>query len=216
MQTTHDTPDNLQEQCAGRLRRNGFEAVLVPDEKAAGAFIRERIETLAPSSVSFGDSMTLYATGMIDWLRSQNRYPLIDTFEAGVPFRQLIERRRQALLCDTFLTGINAVTLTGELHWLDMIGNRIAPIAFGPRHILLTVGRNKIVADTAAAYERIRTQAAPQNVARHEGMVTPCAKTGVCHDCSSPHRICNERLILHKCHPAGRITVILIDRDLGL
>ena len=47
-------------------------------------------------------------------------------------------------------------------------------------------------------------------------MVTPCAKTGVCHDCSSPHRICNERLILHKCHPAGRITVILIDRDLGL
>lgn len=216
MQTTHDTPDNLQEQCAGRLRRNGFEAVLVPDEKAAGAFIRERIETLAPSSVSFGDSMTLYATGTIDWLRSQNRYPLIDTFEVGVPFRQLIERRRQALLCDTFLTGINAVTLTGELHWLDMIGNRIAPIAFGPRHILLTVGRNKIVADTAAAYERIRTQAAPQNVARHEGMVTPCAKTGVCHDCSSPHRICNERLILHKCHPAGRITVILIDRDLGL
>lgn len=216
MQTSHDTSDNLLERCADRLRKNGFEVILAPDEATAGAILRERIETLAPASVSFGDSMTLYATGTVAWLRSQQQFPLIDTFEAGVPFRQLIERRRQALLCDTFLTGINAVTLTGELHWLDMIGNRIAPIAFGPRHVLLVAGRNKIVADTQAAYERIRTQAAPQNVARHEGMVTPCAKTGVCYDCSSPHRICNQRLILHKCHPAGRITVVLIDRELGL
>lgn len=119
-------------------------------------------------------------------------------------------------LCDLFLTGANAVTLDGELHWLDMIGNRIAPIAFGPRHVILTVGRNKIVEDGDAAFRRIRETAAPRNAARHEDFDTPCVKTGRCMDCASPRRICNERLILHKCHPKGRITVVLIDEDLGL
>lgn len=216
MQTNPENTDNLLERCAERLRRNGFEVVILPDEKAAGAFIRERIETLAPASVSFGDSMTLYATGTIDWLRSQDRFPLIDTFEPGVPFRQLIDRRRQALLCDTFLTGINAVTLTGELHWLDMIGNRIAPVAFGPRKVLLVAGRNKLTESREEAEQRIRDIAAPRNIARHPGFRTPCAKTGVCADCNSPDRICNTRMEMLRCHPRGRIKVILIDREMGL
>ena len=186
------------ERCADRLRRNGFEVATAADAHEAGEYIRSRIAELAPASISFGDSMTLYATGTVEWLRTQRTYPFIDTFEQGVPFRELIERRRQALLCDLFLTGANAVTLDGELHWLDMIGNRIAPIAFGPRHVILTVGRNKIVEDGDAAFRRIRETAAR------------------CMDCASPRRICNERLILHKCHPKGRITVVLIDEDLGL
>ena len=183
------------ERCADRLRRNGFEVATAADAHEAGEYIRSRIAELAPASISFGDSMTLYATGTVEWLRTQRTYPFIDTFEQGVPFRELIERRRQALLCDLFLTGANAVTLDGELHWLDMIGNRIAPIA---------------------AFRRIRETAAPRNAARHEDFDTPCVKTGRCMDCASPRRICNERLILHKCHPKGRITVVLIDEDLGL
>ena len=204
------------ERCADRLRRNGFEVATAADAHEAGEYIRSRIAELAPASISFGDSMTLYATGTVEWLRTQRTYPFIDTFEQGVPFRELIERRRQALLCDLFLTGANAVTLDGELHWLDMIGNRIAPIAFGPRHVILTVGRNKIVEDGDAAFRRIRETAAPRNAARHEDFDTPCVKPGRCMDCASPRRICNERLILHKCHPKGRITVVLIDEDLGL
>ncbi len=35
---------------------------------------------------------------------------LIKTFEEGVPREELIERRRQALLVDVFLTGNNAIT----------------------------------------------------------------------------------------------------------
>lgn len=211
-----DTNNTTMESCALRLRRNGFGATVAANAREAGAYIRARITELAPQSISLGDSMTLYATGTVEWLRTQHSYPFIDTFEQGVPFRELIERRRQALSCDLFLTGANAVTLTGELHWLDMIGNRIAPIAFGPRHVLLTVGRNKIVEDGDAAFRRIRETAAPRNAARHEGFDTPCVKTGRCMDCASPRRICNERLILHKCHPKERITVVLIDEDLGL
>lgn len=204
------------EMCAERLRRNGFEVIVVPDLGSAGDFMRRRIAELAPGCVSFGDSMTLYATGTVEWLRSRSDYHLIDTFEKGVKLGELIERRRQALLCDLFLTGVNAITLTGELHWLDMIGNRIAPVAFGPRRVILVAGRNKIVEDSEAAFARIRNIAAPLNAARHEGFTTPCVGTGRCWDCSSGQRICNERLILHKCHPRGRITVVLVEQEAGL
>lgn len=204
------------ERCIKALTLNGFDVRTAATAAEAGEIIRSIIDQTAPASISFGDSMTLYATGTVAWLRGQTQIPFIDTFEPGVPFRDLIERRRAALTCGLFLTGINAVCEDGSLHWLDMIGNRIAPIAFGPRKVVLVAGRNKIVATQEDAYARIRDIAAPRNVARHEGFKTPCAVTGRCHDCSSPQRICNERLILHKCHPKGRITVILIDEELGL
>ena len=208
--------DSRIARCRQALQHNGFEVEYLANTRKAGEYLRTLIEQSHPHSVSFGDSMTLYATGIIAWLRSQTDIPFIDTFEPGVRFKDLIERRREALTCELFLTGVNAVGEDGTLHWLDMIGNRIAPIAFGPRKVVLVAGRNKIVRDTAEAYTRIREIAAPQNVARHEGFKTPCAMTGRCHDCNSPQRICNERLILHKCHPTGRITVFLINDDLWL
>ena len=208
--------DSRIARCRQALQHNGFEVEYLSNTRKAGEYLRTLIEQSHPHSVSFGDSMTLYATGIIAWLRSQTDIPFIDTFEPGVRFKDLIERRREALSCELFLPGVNAVGEDGTLHWLDMIGNRIAPIAFGPRKVVLVAGRNKIVRDTAEAYTRIREIAAPQNVARHEGFKTPCAMTGRCHDCNSPQRICNERLILHKCHPTGRITVVLINDELGL
>ena len=208
--------DSRIARCRQALQHNGFEVEYLSNTRKAGEYLRTLIEQSHPHSVSFGDSMTLYATGIIAWLRSQTDIPFIDTFEPGVRFKDLIERRREALTCELFLTGVNAVGEDGTLHWLDMIGNRIAAIAFGPRKVVLVAGRNKIVRDTAEAYTRIREIAAPQNVARHEGFKTPCAMTGRCHDCNSPQRICNERLILHKCHPTGRITGVLINDELGL
>ena len=64
--------------------------------------------------------------------------------------------------------------------------------------------------------ERIRTIAAPQNIARHPGFRTPCAKTGVCSDCNSPDRVCNTRMEMLRCWPDKRVLVVLIDQDLGL
>lgn len=207
----------LVDRAVKKLIHNGFDVIAAADEAEAGEIIRNQIDKIQPESISYGDSVTMFATGIIDWLREQNKLKLIDTFEKGVRFKELIERRRQALVCNTFLTGVNAISASdGSLHWLDMIGNRIAPIAFGPRHVFLVAGSNKIVQTPEEAYRRIREIAAPQNVGRHEGMKTPCAVTGKCSDCSSPDRICNERLILHKCYPKGRIKLILINKELGL
>lgn len=207
--------DSLR-QCAEALALHRFEAVVVRDTAEAFRTIRAAVEQEAPATVSFGDSMTLRATGIVEWLRGDERYRLLDGFDASMPRPERLAIRREALLSDLFLTGINAVTVQGTLHWLDMVGNRIAPVAFGPRKVILVAGRNKIVADRAAAEERIRTIAAPRNVARHPGFRTPCAATGVCSDCNSPDRICNTRMEMLRCHPAGRVLVVLIDEELGL
>ena len=202
--------------CAEALRRHHFETDIVATPQEAFEKIRAVVEAEAPKIVSFGDSMTMRETGIIEWLRSNGDWTLLDGFDASMPRPKRLEIRRQALMSDLFITGVNALTTAGTLHWLDMVGNRIAPVAFGPRKVVLVAGRNKIVDSRDEAEERIRRIAAPQNIARHPGFRTPCAKTGVCMDCNAPDRICNTRMEMLRCHPAGRILVLLIDQDLGL
>ena len=202
--------------CAEALRRHHFETAIVETTQEAFELMKKCIGEQAPKIVSFGDSITMRKTGIIDWLRQNGDWTLLDGFDPAMPRPERLEIRRKALLSDLFITGINAVTTQGTLHWLDMVGNRIAPVAFGPRKVILVAGRNKIVDNREQAEERIRRIAAPQNIARHPGFRTPCAKTGVCMDCNAPDRICNTRMEMLRCHPAGRILVILIDQELGL
>jgi hypothetical protein len=98
---------------------------------------------------------------------------------------------------------------------LDMIGNRVGGVIFGPKFVVIMVGRNKIVSNLEAAMDRIKNMAAPANAIRH-AKNTPCAKTAYCVDCKSPDRICNIWTIHEKSYPKGRIKVLLINRDLGL
>jgi hypothetical protein len=119
-------------------------------------------------------------------------------------------------LADIFFTGSNAITETGKLVNLDMVGNRIGGIIFGPKHVIITAGRNKIVSDVEAAMKRIKNYAAPVNAIRHTDFRTPCRKTSYCMDCKSPDRICNTWAITDKSYPKGRIKVLIINEVLGL
>lgn len=207
--------DKILETCAAALRRRHFEVETVKNTAEAYERIQAAIEAFGPGTVSFGDSVTMRATGIVDYLHKEGRYRVFDGFDPAMPRPERLEIRRQGLTADLFITGVNALTQDGALLWLDMVGNRVAPIAFGPRRVILVAGRNKIAADREAAEERIRNVAAPLNVARHPGFRTPCAKTGVCLDCDSPDRICNIWLRLERCYPEKRILVILIDEELG-
>ena len=53
---------------------------------------------------------------------------ILDTYEYTLPPAEMYERRRQALLVDLFVAGTNAVTTSGVLVNLDMIGNRTGAI----------------------------------------------------------------------------------------
>lgn len=211
-----DATEFSLEACAKKLIRHGFEVEIVPDVAKAGERLREEIKLFAPRTVSYGDSMTVRATGIVEELKGREDLVFYDGFDKDLTREENLEQRRQGMIADLFFTGINAISMTGSLYWLDMVGNRIAPLSFGPKRVVLLAGKNKLAATPEDAWQRIRDIAAPGNVARHPGFNTPCAKTGKCADCNSPQRICNARLSLERCFPKGRILVILIDEEAGL
>jgi L-lactate utilization protein LutB len=205
------------ENCKESLEKNNFEVFLAADGgEAKTLFFENILPGLDVRTASWADSMTLHETGILDEIKKTPGISMIETFAKGVPREELLERRRQALLVDLFFTGTNALTEKGQLVNLDMIGNRVGAIAYGPRTVLLLIGRNKIVKSLDDAMARVRSHAAPLNAIRHEGWKTPCRKTSYCIDCSSPDRICNTWVITEKSFPKKRIKIILINQDCGL
>jgi hypothetical protein len=178
--------------------------------------VQAELKQLAPKTVSYADSQTLRDTGILEYCKTCEDFIFIDTFNEAESFKEQIAKKKEALTVDLFLTGTNAITKNGLLVNLDMLGNRIGGITFGPKKVILMVGKNKIVPDLEAAFQKIREYTAPKNAARHPALKTPCIVTKHCMDCSSPHRICNSWSIVEKSYPKGRIKVVLIDEELGI
>ncbi|MFT5699349.1 MAG: hypothetical protein ACI8ZB_002207 [Desulforhopalus sp.] len=204
------------EQMKEHLVGNNFETFIVKDKvEAAQLILNEIMPACKPGSVSYGGSMTLKSTGVLDAIAAMDDVELIIPDDPTLSMEDKIERRRQGLLVDLYLTGTNALTEDGQLVNLDMIGNRVAAITFGPKKVVVLIGRNKIIPDLETAMYRIKDYAAPTNAMRLD-CKTPCAKTSECADCKSPGRICNHWAITEKSFPKNRIAVILIDEELGL
>lgn len=199
------------------LEKNNFEAFIARDADAARQLVEnEIIPKIKPASIAWGGSMTFMGTGIYDSLKNSKDYEIIDTYDRKrfTP-EEVAERRRQALLTDLFITGTNAVTESGFLVNLDMIGNRVGAITYGPKNVIILAGRNKIVSDLDDAMYRIKNHAAPVNAMRLD-MKTPCVKTGRCADCKSPNRICNVWTVSEKSFPKGRIKVVIINQEMGI
>ena len=131
------------------LEANNFEAFVAADAKEAGKIVQEEIlPKLAPKSVAWGGSTTFTATGLYEALRKRKGLKVIDQYQKDLTHEQSIEIRRQELHADLFFTGANAVTEEGQLVNLDGTGNRVAAIAFGPKNVVVLVGRNKAVSYT--------------------------------------------------------------------
>ena len=116
---------------------------------------------------------------------------------------------------DAFITGANALSLDGQMVNIDGTGNRVAPIIYGPKSVIVVAGMNKVEDTLADAMTRARTIAAPMNKQRFEMLQTPCAVTGSCADCKSVQSICNQIVITRNCRPEGRIKFVIIGEDLG-
>jgi len=198
------------------LESNNFEVYLADNKEDAHKIVLEEIiPQLNPKTLSWGGSMTVIASGLYHHLKKNSDLEVLDTLDQKIPQAQMIERRRQSLLVDLFITGTNAVTEAGQLVNLDMVGNRVGALTFGPKWVIILVGRNKITADLDEAMFRVKNYAAPANSMRLDKK-TPCVKTSYCEECKSPDRICNTWAITEKCFPKGRVKVVLINEDLGL
>ena len=197
------------------LAKNNFDAYLAHDAASAKEIVLDEILPRAkPESISWGGSLTLHQTKLYSPLKERTDLKVLDPFDKSLAPADAYELRRQALLVDLYITGTNAVTEAGQLVNLDMTGNRVAALTFGPKTVVVLLGRNKLVNSLEDAMIRIKSYSAPVNTRRLDKK-TPCAKTAVCAECSSPDRICNHWTITEKSFPKGRIKVVLINEDLG-
>jgi len=193
------------------LGKRNMDGYLVNDE----AELIELLTKLIPqnSLVGVGDSMTLFETGVIDFLRNGN-FVFLDKYRDGITSEEKREIYIRNFSADTFLCSTNALTESGELYNIDGNGSRVAPMLYGPRQVILVVGINKIVRDIEEAEKRVRQYAAPID-AKRLGKDTPCTSLGYCTDCKSPNRICNDFVVIRGQFIKGRIKVIIVRKQLG-
>jgi L-lactate utilization protein LutB len=198
------------------LEANNFEVYLAEDTHQANTIVLENLlPKLNPKTVSWGGSVTFTDSGLYRELNENSDLEILDTFDPKLTDAHKHELRRKALLVDLFITGTNAITESGQIVNLDMIGNRVGALTFGPKWVILMIGRNKIVTNLDEAMYRIKNYVAPTNSMRLDKK-TPCVKTSYCEECKGPDRICNTWTITEKSFPKGRVKVILINQDLGL
>ena len=199
-----------------QLEANNFEVTIAAGISDAKNIVLEKlIPQLKPQSISWGGSMTFVASGLYQALKDAKNMEVVDAIDLSLPKSELMERKRASLMVDLFITGTNAITEDGQLVNLDMIGNRVGALTFGPKHVIVLVGRNKIVPDIEDAMARIKDFAAPANAMRLDKK-TPCSKTAYCHECNSPDRICNTWTITEKSFPKHRVKIVLINEAVGL
>lgn len=194
------------------LGSNGFTTrYCATPQEASDYIISEAADAV---TIGFGGSMSIVGTGVEAHLSGLGKH-ILNHGKPGLSPEEKIEIMRSQLTCDLFLSGCNALTLSGELVNIDGVGNRAAAMLFGPRKVIVLVGRNKLVDGTAQdAITRIKQMASPPN-ARRLNMNTPCARTGFCSDCNSPDRICRAATIIDRKPRLTDLHVLVVNADLG-
>jgi len=200
------------------------------------------------TKIGFADCVTLHQIDAINLLLKLKDIEIINPFERDTngkykifgrlpkgkmnlpknvyeeKVEKLLDMMRNTLLSDIFITGANAITMDGKIVSTDGTGNRVAGTIFGPKKVILVVGRNKIVVNLDEAISRNRNIAAPLNSIRHLNKHhnrfedLPCVKLGYCVDCNHPRITCNITTIIEGATEINkdRIHLIIVNEDLGL
>ena len=211
------------------LHRRNINAQFCPNRQEALSATLDMIP--AGTTVVRGDSVSVDQVGIIPSLMEHNRNTIIDPFDRkpdgqykfGIQERLMMQKA--AFSADIYIAGSNAITIDGKLVNTDAVGNRVAPMIFGPDKVILIIGANKIVRNVDEAIKRIREICAPINAKRHaikhhraDFGNLPCARTGRCADCYDDWRICRYTVIIEGSllPQKGRINVVLIGENLGI
>ncbi|MGI6174694.1 MAG: lactate utilization protein [Christensenellales bacterium] len=163
------------------------------------------------ASVGIGGSATVYQIGLVEDLEDKD-CKIYSNWAA--PAEDSARNLAAAQSADVYLLSCNAIVKDGRLVNTDGMGNRVSASIFGVPKVIYIVGRNKLVENLDEAFRRIQEVAAPQN-AKRLGLKTPCAITGVCTDCNTPHRMCRVTTIHERPTRNTQTHVYLVDEDLG-
>ena len=194
------------------LVKNGFDAVYcATPHEAFDCIIREAADA---ASVGFGGSMSIVGLEVETRLRELGK-DILNHADPALSRDERLDIMRRQLTCDLFLSGTNALTLSGELVNIDATGNRVAAMFFGPRKVVVVAGRNKLVEGTVHdAILRVKNRATPPN-AKRLNFKTPCAGTGFCSDGYSPDRLCRVTTVIDRKPRFTDLRVLVVNAELG-
>ena len=193
------------------FEKNQMSLIIVKNRDELMNYLQARL--VDHKKVAVGGSVTLSQLGVIDLIRKSN-VEFIDRYDPSLTREEVLDKLREGLFSDIFITSTNALTMDGCLYNVDGTGNRVAAMIFGPKEVLVIAGKNKICENEQEAIWRIRHYSAPANAMRLDKK-TPCIQTGKCMDCHSPDRICSSYVKLGYQSQAHRIKIILVEEDLG-
>jgi hypothetical protein len=146
------------------LEKNGFIALYCDSAQQAFDYIEK--EAGEAHSVGFGGSMSVSDLQVADRLKELGKQ-LLNHGQPGLSPEERQEIMRRQHGCDLFLTGTNALTLSGCLVNIDAIGNRVGAMFYGPKKVIVVAGRNKLVdGDITEAIRRVKDWASPSNARR--------------------------------------------------
>jgi len=191
------------------LEKNGFEVEILGSAQEVKEALLKDIPSDA--SVGFGGSITVKDTGIYEALVERGNTTF---WHWQVAPEERAEVSRKAMFSDVYLCSANALLEQGKILNVDGTGNRVAAHIYGPKKVILVVGKNKIAKDYDAGMERIHTVASPLN-ARRLNRKTPCATLNRCTDCDSPDRMCMATSLIERKPPTMAYKIYLVDEDLG-
>jgi nitrogen regulatory protein PII-like uncharacterized protein len=179
-----------------------IKVIRVPDGNAA----LEKIKELIPkgAEVMNGSSTTLMEIGYQDLMNSgqQDWKDMHKIVTSENDYQKRNELRRRSVSSEYFLSGVNAIAMTGELVSCDATGSRVGAWPFAAKNLIFVSGVNKIVPTLQDAFQRIREYAYPLEDARARKASGTSSQIGKC-------------VILANERKTGRITLILINERLG-
>ncbi len=205
------------------LRRNNITPIYAENKAEAVKIVEKMLPHRA--SIRTGGSQSLQESGVWE-LINRDKYNFLDRNREGITPAEREAVYQTTVGCDYYFCSVNALTENGEIINVDGNCNRISAIAFGPKRVVLIVGKNKLVPDLAAAFVRVKAVAAPKNCVRL-GINNPCVKLGHCvalektdtpnitDGCASPTRICRNYLIGAPQQDPDRVTLIFVNEELG-
>ncbi len=202
---------NLANTMIKNFARRNMEAFYCDTKEDAVALAMDLMKD--GGTVGMGGTETVKELALIDAVKKEPSLHFIDRETAKTP-EEKKAIYRESFTADYYLMSSNAITIDGELVNIDGNGNRVAALIYGPEHVIVLAGMNKVVNDVDSGIERVGTYAAPPNATRL-GTRTPCATLGHCGDCHSEDCMCCQIVITRHSRQKGRIKVILIGEELG-
>lgn len=203
------------------LKRNNMKPFFVETKEEVVPLIKTLLSK--GETVANGGSVSLTQCGVFEEILESGDYNFID--RRGLEGDAIREAYGKAYMSDSYFCSSNAVTEKGELFNVDGNSNRVSCIVYGPKQVIMVVGKNKIVKDIDEAIVRLKTVGAPPNCVRLN-CDTPCAKTGKCvgldienydmtDGCRGAGRICCNYVVSAQQRHKDRIKIIIVNEDLG-